>query len=180
MSSETLTESPVRDAGGISPWQFFLLLSMLGATVAVVLTRHTHPVALLLLSGAVISAGLVAVALHRALAGFLGRSSRLPAAPSGRTRAILEADKALVLRSIKELEFDRAMGKVSDADFAEISGRLRARAMALMEDLDRQAASPTAPRVRPTSAARAGHCVTCGTINDTDARFCKQCGGRLA
>ena len=35
---------------------------------------------------------------------------------------MLEREKALVLRSIKELEFDHAMGKVSDADFAEIGG----------------------------------------------------------
>ena len=46
----------------------------------------------------------------------------------GRTRAALEREKALVLRSIKELEFDRAMGKVSEKDFGEMSARLRARA----------------------------------------------------
>src|SRR4029450_741157 len=54
----------------------------------------------------------------------------------GRTRAVLERDKALVLRSIKELEFDRAMGKVSEKDFTEMSGRLRARATRLMGQLD--------------------------------------------
>ena len=42
----------------------------------------------------------------------------------------------LVLRSIKELEFDRAMGKVSDQDFQEMAARLRARAIALMKQLD--------------------------------------------
>ena len=41
-----------------------------------------------------------------------------------------------MLRSIKELEFDRAMGKVSEKDFAEMSGRLRARAARLMRQLD--------------------------------------------
>jgi hypothetical protein len=45
----------------------------------------------------------------------------------GRTRAALEREKFLVLRSIKEVEFDRAMGKISDADFHEVAGRLRAR-----------------------------------------------------
>jgi hypothetical protein len=54
----------------------------------------------------------------------------------GRTRAALEREKTLVLRSIKELEFDRSMGKVSDADFAEMSGRLRARAARLLRQLD--------------------------------------------
>ena len=37
-----------------------------------------------------------------------------------RQRVALERDKALTLRAIKELEFDHAMGKVSDNDFAEM------------------------------------------------------------
>ena len=53
-----------------------------------------------------------------------------------RTRAALEREKTLVLRSIKELEFDRGMGKVSEKDFAEMSARLRARAARLMRQLD--------------------------------------------
>ena len=54
----------------------------------------------------------------------------------GRTRAALEREKFLVLRSIKEVEFDRAMGKISDADFHEVAGRLRARAAGLLRQLD--------------------------------------------
>ncbi len=53
-----------------------------------------------------------------------------------RTRVALEREKTLALRSIKELEFDRAMGRVSDEDFKEMSGRLRARAARLMRQLD--------------------------------------------
>ncbi len=40
------------------------------------------------------------------------------------------------MRSIKELEFDRAMGKLSPKDFDEMAGRLRARAIMLMKQLD--------------------------------------------
>ena len=54
----------------------------------------------------------------------------------GRTRAALEREKTLVLRAIKELEFDRAMGKVSEADWQEMTGRLRARAVRLIRQLD--------------------------------------------
>ena len=53
-----------------------------------------------------------------------------------RARAALEREKALVLRSLKELEFDQAMGKLSATDFDEMGGRLRARAIALMKQLD--------------------------------------------
>jgi hypothetical protein len=110
----------------------------------------------------------------------------------GRTRAVLERDKALVLRSIKELEFDRAMGKVSEKDFAEMSGRLRARAARLMRQLDAGAGYREqiereiekrlgkAPEPVPAGSTKQdpAHavCAQCGTKNDADARFCKGCG----
>jgi hypothetical protein len=185
MSSETLTESAPREPGGISAWQFFLLLGMLGATVAVVLSQHTQPAALLLLSAAVVSVGLVAIALHRAFGALLGREGFVTPRPTGRDRALLEADKALVLRSIKELEFDRAMGKMGEADFQELSTRLRARAIGIMQQLDNTPGSDGSTGSSGSSGSAgkvvtAGVCGTCGTVNDVDARFCKQCGGKLA
>ena len=188
MSSGTLTDRAPEDAGGISAWQFFLLLAMLGATAAVVLSPHTQPVALLLLSAAVIAVGLVAIALHRAFGALLNRQGFVVARPTGRARALLEADKALVLRTIKELEFDRAMGKVSDADFEEVNTRLRAKALAIMEQLDASApaaggsgssGSSGSSGAGPKATRTADACATCGTVNDVDARFCKQCGGKL-
>jgi hypothetical protein len=178
MSSGTLTESAPREPGGISAWQFFLLLAMLGATVAVILTKNTHPAALLLLSGAVIAAGLVAIGFHRALGALLGREGFVASRPTGRDRELLESDKALILRSIKEAEFDRAMGKMSEADFQELSARLRARAIAIMQQLDAKPGSTGSSGAAP-AATRVSACATCGTVNDTDARFCKQCGGKL-
>jgi hypothetical protein len=53
-----------------------------------------------------------------------------------RTRVALEREKLLTLRSIKELEFDRAMGRLSDEDWKEMSGRLRTRVGRLMRQLD--------------------------------------------
>jgi hypothetical protein len=182
-SSETSTERPAaRDRGAFQAWQFYILLAMLGATAAVILSRHTHPLALLLLSAAVVGAGLAGVAFHRALNGFFGIGTRPP--PHGeRARALLEREKALVLRSIKELEFDHQMGKVSEADFVDIGGRLRARALALMQDIDRAGpeteVDATAGGNRKASRSARGVCAQCGTANDADAKFCKQCGQRL-
>src|SRR4051812_14687496 len=39
---------------------------------------------------------------------------------TGRRKKELEREKALLLKALKELEFDHEMGKVSDADFREI------------------------------------------------------------
>ena len=55
----------------------------------------------------------------------------------GRTHAAaLEREKNLVLRSIKELEFDHAMGKVPKPTTKRWSARLRARAVRLLKQLD--------------------------------------------
>jgi hypothetical protein len=161
------------------PWQIYVVMSMIAATVAVMMSRHTHPAALLLLSGAVIAAGLAALTLHRALSGFFGRGAAA-APPSARTREVLERDKALVLRSIKELEFDHRMGKVSDRDFADLSARLRARALAVMGELQgHEDGGASAKREPPAAGRPASTCSACSTVNDPDARFCKHCGTRL-
>jgi hypothetical protein len=72
-----------------------------------------------------------------------------------RTRAALEAEKMLALRAIKELEFDRAMGKVSDEDFADMSLRLRARAVRVLQQLD-QAGVAQRARIERELDARLG------------------------
>ncbi len=55
---------------------------------------------------------------------------------TGRRRKELERDKQALLKALKELEFDHQMGKVSDADFADLVGNYRARAMRVMRQLD--------------------------------------------
>ena len=106
-------------------------------------------------------------------------------------RCTLEREKIIVLRAIKELEFDRAMGKVAAEDFAEISGRLRQRALRLMRQLDDVQAEARARVERELSArvhggatapepAVAPSCPSCDTVNDADARFCKGCGASLS
>jgi len=124
----------------LQPWHFFLLLSLLAATIAVVLAREARPEHLVLISLTIGAAGFAGIALYRTLAPLVGKEEAPPAgALSESMRAVLEREKMLVLRSIKELEFDRAMGKVSAKDFDEMAGRLRARAMSLMRQLDTEA-----------------------------------------
>jgi hypothetical protein len=179
MSSETSTERRAEPpAAGFQPAHFYLIASMVAATAAVMVSRNTHPVALLLLSGTALAAGLVGFMLHRSVAGFFGLDADSAALPSERAIELLEREKALVLRSIKELEFDHAMGKISTTDFQDIGGRLRARALALMQDLER-AAKPVTPPAKRSATAKSAACASCGTVNESDARFCKQCGAKL-
>ena len=194
-SSGTSTDRgrPGRDIG-IQPWHFYLLLAMGGATWAVMVSRNTqHGCAAALERGVPRRRAGRPRAASRARRLLLQADADVERAPlidAARARE-LERDKALVLRSIKELEFDRAMGKVGDADFAEIGGHLRARAL----DADAGAGPPAGAARRGAAAkpvaagVRAGRgrgdglggdrAPSCGTSNDVDAHFCKRCGARL-
>jgi hypothetical protein len=183
------------DAGSTRVWQFFLLLGFLAATVAVWREpTYTRPEQLVVLSLACLAAALVAVALHRTLLPLVSPERILgDARRARRARVALEREKRLVLRSIKELEFDRAMGKVADADFDEMVGRLRDRAVGLMQRLEQAnlglreriardlAARPVTPVTAvPSFVPSAGvSCRACDGANDADASFCKHCGARL-
>ena len=206
MNSATSTEptpNAAAAAAAFRPWHFFVILTLMAATAAVLTARKTTPENLVMLSVTVFAAGGAAIAVYRTLLPLVGRERTLRAETLGhRARAALEREKALVLRSIKELEFDQAMGKLAHADFDERSERLRARALGLMRQLE---ASHAAPRERiereladrlvreargsgaaPSRPAPAPPvvsvvaCEACGTSNDADARFCKECGTRLA
>lgn len=56
--------------------------------------------------------------------------------PGASQLAELREDKRRLLRAIKELEFDHAMGKLSDEDFREIGDRYRLRAIEVLRLLD--------------------------------------------
>jgi hypothetical protein len=186
---------------GFRPWHFFVLASLAASTIAVILSRQSAPEHLILITLTIGAAGAAAAAVYRTIVPFTVKDpTRLAERPSERARATLEREKTLVLRSIKELEFDRAMGKVSDKDFAEMVGRLRARAMNLMKQLDAGGSgyretierelserlkkrNGTVGRTESLDAARIDaprSCASCETINDTDAAFCKRCGTPLA
>ena len=185
------------------PWQFFTLAGLLGATVVVTLsdnaalanfTRVERIAAIMLLSMVVFAASAVATAAWRMLSPLSGSDEPVgPQMFGGRTRAALEREKSLVLRSIKDLEFDHAMGKVSDKDFSEMGARLRARAAGLIRQLDagtsyRQAIEAEIekrvhvrkPEEKPAAPKTTTKlCLSCRTPNDPDARFCKACGCQL-
>ncbi len=133
---------PIGGAQAASGDQFravhLLILGAVAASTTAVLVAHgTSPANIVFTVFAVIAAAVAATALYRTLWP-LAADAPLPQPDmmGGRTRAALEREKTIVLRAIKELEFDRAMGKVSAADCEEMIGRLRARAVRLIRQLD--------------------------------------------
>src|SRR5690242_13289432 len=53
-----------------------------------------------------------------------------------RKRADLLDEKDAVLRSLKDLEFERQVGKISEADFQRLDGEFRVRAKRILKELD--------------------------------------------
>src|SRR6187402_1702858 len=65
MSSGSSTDrGATRRDSTFQPWHFYILLSLAGATGAVIVSRNTHPAALIMLSASIVAAGLVGAALH--------------------------------------------------------------------------------------------------------------------
>lgn len=212
MSSATLTDTPRRgrraqvpatppvpepvaqtEAAGLRPWHFFLLTTLGLVTITVVVMRGQDPAEIVLGALTVAGAGYAGYMMYRTLRPFAGDGHTEDTTMlGGRTRAALERDKFLVLRAIKELEFDHAMGKVADGDFAEMRDRLRGRAIRLLRQLDGAAAYraqierdlaarlPDEAAAPAPAATDARLCAACGTANEADARFCKMCGKAVA
>jgi len=188
----------------LQPWQFFVLAALGCATAVTFFARGRGLTSVILLSVLMGTAALIGLAALRALRPLVSPHDDRTLMIGQRTRIALEREKMLTLRAIKELEFDRAMGKLSDTDWQEMSGRLRARAAGLIRQLDAGSGyrerierdlakrltqtpglkNPTHERKVVQNAGRvrsdAPVCSACATANDPDARFCKSCGHKLS
>ncbi len=78
-----------------------------------------------------------------------------------------EARKRVALAALKDVEYDRAAGKLDEADYATMRARLEREALAALQD---------AP---PRSAAGA-EAHACGFSNPGGSRFCAGCGQKLS
>ena len=117
----------------------------------------------------------------------------------------LDEQKRRVLRALKDLEGERALGKIDEPDYETIAMQYREEAKALMRQMDRNAAPALAeaerianeylvaqglgPAGNVTASATATPavnpreriaCPDCATSNEPDAAFCKKCGLAIA
>ena len=75
--------------------------------------------------------------LWASLRALLGEGQRDVTQSAAMTRrADLLDEKDAVLRSLKDLEFERQVGKISDEDFKRVEAEFRARAKRILRDLD--------------------------------------------
>jgi hypothetical protein len=112
--------------------------------------------------------------------------------------------QAVALRALKEIEFDRATGKLSDADYDDLHAKYQTAALAALRGeagaQDPPARAPLTahsarcpvdgPRPEPDAVfcsacgrrlgTAPGYCARCGSALDSDARYCNRCGSRVA
>ena len=101
--------------------------------------------------------------------------------------------RAVALRALKEIEFDRATGKLSDVDYDALKAKYAAEALAALRAESRETGigtretepspSITSPvsRVPRPSGRPLGFpaCPEHGPRQERDAEFCSECGRRL-
>ncbi|HEX2220768.1 MAG TPA: zinc ribbon domain-containing protein [Gemmatimonadales bacterium] len=103
-----------------------------------------------------------------------------------------ETPRGVALLALKDIEFDRETGKLSDEDYRFLKEKYTAQALeALRAEEEEGRGAPDdveamiAHRVRALRSAAASAppgapvCPTCGPRPEADAVFCSTCGGRL-
>ena len=82
-------------------------------------------------------------------------------APAGRPLAEARRRQSPAVDALRELEFDRETGKISDDDYGPLKARYTEQALAVMR------------------AGDAPVCERCGPRPERDADFCSRCGAAL-
>ena len=113
---------------------------------------------------------------------------------SGRHWLRLASERDAVLAALRELDFDRAVGKVSDEDYGDQYRALEMTAMAALRALDElggadvrtvetrilEEVEETRRLAHSAVVASAPTCPSCGKRRLVEHRFCPHCGGSLA
>lgn len=94
----------------------------------------------------------------------------------------LEHERGLAMQGLRELEFDREMGKLSEADYAALRESLMQRALSASEALEglRAGAAPRPRLVKQTRAPVPSGPPSASSTRPARIRFCPQCGSEVA
>lgn len=133
-----------------------------------------------LVLGTLLALGALAFVLHPLFFGTPREMVALARSP------VADAEGDFAIAALRELEFDRATGKLSDADYSELKARYTRTALAAM----RGATQATEGAERPTDAELEAHvllakqrlagCPACGPRPESDAVYCSTCGRYLS
>jgi hypothetical protein len=129
---------------------------------------------LALIVGTILAVGALAYVLFPLLAGAAPAVRRRPVS-AAQSSAAAEHEAVVALR---EIEFDRATGKLSDADYDELRTRYTERAVEALRASTGTAADPAEAAVL-AYRSRLKSCAKCGPRPEPDAVYCSSCGSFL-
>lgn len=128
----------------------------------------------------IVGAALAVIALVVVLYPLFGDLSM----PARRARKAEGATPSVeAVQALREIEFDRETGKLSDSDYAALKSRYTREALAAMRDEDAGVAGPSgdaAEAVILQYRRRQLGCSVCGPRPEPDAIYCSTCGRYLA
>ena len=129
-----------------------------------------------LVAGVVLAAGAVLFVLRPILQPAWAATVEAAAADDGEDDFEDVSPTAVALRALKEIEFDRATGKLSDADYESLKAQYTAEALAVMRETGDVVPTPILP---PASRLPSPACPVHGPPQEPGAEFCSACGRRL-
>lgn len=136
----------------------------------------------------VIAAVLVGLAAIAIILAPMASAAR-PRPPIADLEELEETPKGIALTALREIEFDKATGKLSEEDYLSLKAKYSAAALALLKSEEANAPPPgdvpdrveamIDARVRALTTRGAIACPRCGPRPESDAAFCSSCGDRL-
>src|SRR5258707_316696 len=155
--------------------------------------------------GILLAAGATYFVLRPILRPPLESAGSEPAGDEGEDPADDMSPQTVALRALKEIEFDRATGKLSDTDYEQLKAKYTQEALTAMRGEPRltPGASPGITKASPAAScpehgarpepdavfcsecgkrlgSAPGYCARCGSALEDDARYCNRCGARVA
>ena len=128
-----------------------------------------------LVVGTLLAVGALAFVLFPLFLGVGPSVARARIIPARSAR--VAEDEAVV--ALREIEFDRVTGKLSDGDYAELRTRYTDRALAAMRAGSATVSADAAEAAVAAYRTRMRECARCGPRPEPDATYCSACGTYL-
>ncbi len=132
----------------------------------------------------VLAAGAVGIVIVWLVISPIVRPRARRAAPAEPLEAE-ETARGVAIAALREIEFDRETGKLSDSDYASLKAKYTGEALAaLRADASSGSGAPDleamiSARVRLLTGGDVPACPSCGPRPEPDAAVCSTCGRRL-
>jgi hypothetical protein len=101
---------------------------------------------------------------------------QLPPTESETPMKPLEEAKVRIYESLRDLQFEYRVGKLSDADYQASKQALQQELARVLQQMDEVGGSPSAAKAAPAVKEKGNVCPHCGATFKEKLKFCGECG----